>query len=215
MIDAQQRAAALVVDAARRAVTGYAPEELEVFDGVAAGWREQAARGARQQEAPGSAVGFGIDTALVSELFLQATSAAVTEVLVLGVTGVGAGLRARWLRRRGRDATTAEPTEALEPTEAPEPTEALEPTRPAGESAKAASEPEGPATGSAGPAAGTGPTAPGADTGPADGLGLTGPQMATLQQACRRHALALGLPPDAADLLADALVGALAAPGDR
>ncbi|WP_431973698.1 hypothetical protein [Micromonospora haikouensis] len=209
MIDAQQRAAALVVDAARRAVTGYAPEELEVFDGVAAGWREQAARGARQQEAPGSAVGFGIDTALVSELFLQATSAAVTEVLVLGVTGVGAGLRARWLRHRGRGTTTAEPTEALEPTEAPEP------TRPAGESAKAASEPEGPANGSAGPAAGTGPTAPRADTGPADGLGLTGPQVAALQQACRRHALALGLPPDAADLLADALVGALAAPGDR
>ncbi|MFC5942359.1 hypothetical protein ABUL04_26995 [Micromonospora harpali] len=204
MIDAQQRAAALVVDAARRAVTGYAPEELEVFDGVAAGWREQAARGARQQEAPGSAVGFGIDTTLVSELFLQATSAAVTEVLVLGVTGVGAGLRARWLRRRGRDATTAEPTEAL-----------AEVTMPANEPAEPASEPEGPASEPTAPAADTGRADSATGPGRADGLGLTGPQMAALQQACRRHALALGLPADAADLLADALVGALAAPGDR
>ncbi|MFI7434404.1 hypothetical protein [Micromonospora haikouensis] len=204
MIDAQQRAAALVVDAARRAVTGYAPEELEVFDGVAAGWREQAARGARQQEAPGSAVGFGIDTALVSELFLQAASAAVTEVLVLGVTGVGAGLRARWLRRRGRDATTAEPTEAL-----------AEVTMPADEPAEPASEPEGLASEPTAPAADTGRADSATSPRRADGLGLTGPQVATLQQACRRHALALGLPPDAADLLADALVGAMAAPGDR
>ncbi|MFC8848793.1 MULTISPECIES: hypothetical protein [unclassified Micromonospora] len=191
MIDAQQRAAALVVDAARSAVTRYAPEELEVFDGVAAGWRQEAAKGARQPGTPGSAVSFGIDTALVSELFLQAASAAVSEVLVLGVTGVGAGLRAGWLRRRTRGATAAESTEA-----------------PAG--------PTEPASGpTEEPAADTGPTEPATGTGRVDGLGLTGPQVAELRQACRRHALALGLPPDAADLLADALVGAMAAPGDR
>jgi hypothetical protein len=91
--DRQQLAVALVVDAARDAVSRIAPEELEVFDGVAAGWQERTAKGTRQWAAPGSSVGFGIDTALFSELFLQAVGAAVTEVLVLGATGLGAGIR--------------------------------------------------------------------------------------------------------------------------
>ncbi|MEU7620704.1 hypothetical protein AB0B27_32160, partial [Micromonospora rifamycinica] len=102
MPDLPPQVAVLVVDAAHTAVTRYAPEELEVFDTVAVDWRTGSARPARTSRAPGSAVGFGIDTSLVSELFLQAVAAASSEVLVLGATGIGAGIRAGWLRRRRR-----------------------------------------------------------------------------------------------------------------
>lgn len=44
---------------------------------------------------------------------------------------------------------------------------------------------------------------------------LTAEQAARLHAACRRHALALGLPPEAADLLADATIGAAVTPHDR
>ncbi|TDC46452.1 hypothetical protein E1258_29435 [Micromonospora sp. KC207] len=241
MIDAQQRAATLVVDAARSAVTRYAPEELEVFDGVVAGWQERTARSSRRPGTPGSAVGFGIDAALVSELFLQAASAAVSEVLVLGATGIGAGLRARWVRHRSRGAAAADPMDpaaestgpAAEPTDrAAGPTDlAGEPTQPTDGSPEPADEPTDPADDTGRPAASVpadaprsagevdGGTGAGSEasvhTGRVDGLGLTKPQVAELRQACRRHALALGLPPEAADLLADALVGAIAVPGDR
>ncbi|MEU1604680.1 hypothetical protein [Micromonospora matsumotoense] len=74
MLDLAPRVAVLVVDAARTAVSRYAPEELEVFDTVAADWRAGAAPPARVSRAPGSAIGFGIDISLVSELFLQAVA---------------------------------------------------------------------------------------------------------------------------------------------
>lgn len=181
MTDREQLAAALVADAARTTVRQLAPEELEVFDGVVAGWRERPTRIGRQQPAPGSSVGFGIDTALVTDVVLQAVVAAVSEVLVLGVTGVGAELRASWRRRRGQERVA---------------------------------EPVGPSDGEPSEVAGSGTDGTGSPTA-ANQLGLTGSQVEELRRACRRHALALGLSAESADLLADATVGAMVAPGPR
>ncbi|MFK3983450.1 hypothetical protein ACI2K4_24080 [Micromonospora sp. NPDC050397] len=194
MTDRQQYAAVLVVDAARSAVSGIAPEELEVFDGVLANWQERAARVGRQRPVPGGSVGFGIDAALVSEVLLQAVAAAVSEILVLGVAGIAAEIRASWKPRRSRNGTAG----AVEEQAVTGP----------------AAEVEAGAGGSTAEAEGA--TEAGADrTGQpttADRLGLTETQIVELRRACHRHALALGLSPESADLLADATVGAVVAP---
>ncbi|WFE65799.1 hypothetical protein [Micromonospora sp. WMMD714] len=207
MPDLPPQFAVLVVDAARTAVTRYAPEELEVFDTVAVDWRTGGARPARTSRAPGSAVGFGIDTSLVSELFLQAVAAASSEVLVLGATGIGAGIRAGWRRRRRR----ADPT----PPAGSGSTPAAD--GPADHPASAAPQPD-----TAPPAARQAVDAPpavrqadAAAPTPTEPLELTAEQAARLRAACRRHALALGLTPEAADLLADAAVGATVTSDDR
>ncbi|MEV0804940.1 hypothetical protein [Micromonospora sp. NPDC050200] len=189
VINRQQHFAALVVSAARSAVAQYAPEELEVFDGVAAGWQERTAKAVRQPAGPGSAVGFGIDSTLVSELFLQAVAAAASEVLVLGVTGIGAEIRAGWRRRRAPDRAPTGSTESAGVMASPDAVEVADALRPA-------------------IGAGDRPST-------VSRLGLTEPQAAKLHQACRRHALALGLPSEAAELLADATVGAMVVPGER
>ncbi|MEU8372384.1 hypothetical protein AB0C22_04610 [Micromonospora sp. NPDC048894] len=193
MLELSPQVAVLVVDAARTAVTRYAPEELEVFDAVAADWRAGTGRPARTSGAPGSAVGFGIDTSLVGELFLQAVAAATSEVLVLGATGIGTGILAGWRRRR----RPSEPSPGTEPSSTP----------PAGDRDGTSADPRPAACASAAPLPGT----------PAqqDRLELTAEQAVLLRAACRRHALALGLPPEAADLLADATIGATVTPDDR
>ncbi|MFI9638583.1 hypothetical protein ACIG87_00740 [Micromonospora sp. NPDC051925] len=189
MFEVSPSISALVVHAARTAVTRYAPEELEVFDTVAADWRAGAVRPAGKSRAPGSAVGFGIDTSLVSELFLQAVAAATSEVLVVAATGIGAGIRAGWRRRR----TPVDPPSLAAPSRTPPAVDQDGTSHAAQEAASASADP---------------PT-------PADRLELTAEQAARLREACRRHALALGLPPEAADLLADATIGATVTPGDR
>ncbi|MEU1884797.1 hypothetical protein [Micromonospora sp. WMMD987] len=211
MPDLPPQFAVLVVDAARTAVTRYAPEELEVFDTVAVDWRTGGARPARTSRAPGSAVGFGIDTSLVSELFLQAVAAASSEVLVLGATGIGAGIRAGWRRRRrradptppaGSGSTPAAAGPADDPASAARQADTTPPAvRQAVDAPPAIRQAE-----TAPPAAAPSPTEP---------LELTAEQAARLRAACRRHALALGLTPEAADLLADAAVGATVTSDDR
>ncbi|MFV2114818.1 hypothetical protein ACFHW0_21110 [Micromonospora sp. LOL_025] len=99
MTEPQNVAADLVVGAARAAVRRIAPEELPVFDEVAAGWRRQLSKGSVSWSVPQGGVGFGIDVTLVTELALQVVAAAVGEVLVLGAATVRAGL----LRRRRRE----------------------------------------------------------------------------------------------------------------
>ncbi|WP_328346891.1 hypothetical protein [Micromonospora sp. NBC_00421] len=193
MLDLPPQVAFFVVDAARTAVTRQAPEELEVFDAVAADWRAGTAPPARPSGAPGSAVGFGIDISLVSELFLQAVAAATSEVLVLGATGIGAGIRAGWRRHR-------RPADPASLTASP-------PTPPSGDQDATSSAGRGVAATSALPRTGA--------PGPEGRLELTAEQAARLHEACRRHALALGLSPEAADLLADATIGAAVVPDDR
>lgn len=164
----------LIVDAARAAVRRLAPEEIEVFDQVYAGWRRQGGSAA-QWSRPGGSVGFGIDSVLLTEVALQSISAAVTEVLVVGATAAGT-MGLGWLRRRRRAAS-------------------------AGESAAP------PLPGSPSGSAGV------ADAPPA--TALTDTQVTRLREACRRHAVALGLSTEQAELLADALVGALDGTGPR
>lgn len=148
----QQHAADLVVRAAHAGVRRMAAEELPVFAEVAAGWRRELSTGRANWSAPGGAVGFGIDTTLLTELVLQAVAAAVGEVLVVTVTTVRAGL----LRRRRPEVPAAD------------------------------------------------------DQAPSDALPtLDQAQLVRLRDACRRHAVALGLDPDRAALLADAAVGAM------
>jgi hypothetical protein len=93
----------VAVAAARVAVARLAPEELAVFDPVAAAWRRRPRRG--RWSAPGRSVGFGVETVLVTEVALQAAGQAVAEVLVLGGTLLGR----RWWRRRRADPPVAVP----------------------------------------------------------------------------------------------------------
>ncbi|MFG2051316.1 hypothetical protein ACGFIW_28285 [Micromonospora sp. NPDC048935] len=90
-IDASQ----FVVGLARQVSGRLAPDESELFDEVAALWRAGAARG----RTPGSAVGFGIDEALVSAIVLEAVAMSVREVLGLGAEVA----RSRWRRWRGTE----------------------------------------------------------------------------------------------------------------
>ncbi|MEW2379600.1 hypothetical protein AB0883_26345 [Micromonospora sp. NPDC047812] len=99
MTEPQNVAADLVVGAAHAAVRRIAPEELPVFDEVAAGWRRQLSKGRVSWSVPQDGVGFGLDVTLLTELVLQVVAAAVGEVLVIGATTVQAGL----LRRRRRE----------------------------------------------------------------------------------------------------------------
>ncbi|MER7419411.1 hypothetical protein ABT346_21955 [Micromonospora peucetia] len=115
MTEPQNATAELVVDAAHAAVRRLAPEELPIFDEVAAGWRRQLSKGRTTWSVPQGGVGFGIDTTLLTEVVLQVVAAAVGEVLVLGATTARVGL----LRRRRRELPT--PPEArpgLDPNQA-------------------------------------------------------------------------------------------------
>ncbi len=96
----------LIVAASRHAVAQIAPAESEVFDGVADGWRADVTSGRRDWTVPGSSVGFGIDSTLVTEVVIQASAAAVAEVLIGAGRGLGRGWR-RWWRRRATPANTA------------------------------------------------------------------------------------------------------------
>jgi hypothetical protein len=88
----------LVLAASREAVTKLAPEELEVFDSVATDWRRRVDR--NDWSTPGGSVGFGIESALVTELVIQVAGAAIAEIFAFAATRA----RSRWRRWRGRKA---------------------------------------------------------------------------------------------------------------
>ena len=136
-----------VLAASRTAATTMVPEELEVFDSVAAQWRSRVDRD--DWSTPGGAVGFGIESALLTELIMQVVGAAK-----MGEASVAARhAQSRWRRWRRRK--------------------------------------EG---------------SPAATTQPAS----SGPEVEMrLREATQRHAVALGLSAGQAELLADAVVGAL------
>jgi hypothetical protein len=143
----------------RRIVSQSAPEELEVVDAVADAWLSEEPGNGRSRGTPGAAVGFGVETVLLSQLLLPIVSGALADVL-----GTVALERGR-LKRKRRDAK----------------------------------------------AAATGPDSAKAGSTAESGLPL---QLATeqaesLRTACQRHARALGMSPQRAELLADAFLGAL------
>lgn len=82
----------LVNEAGRRAVSRIAPDELPFYDQVAEQRR-------RHSSPPGSAVGFGIEVPLISEIVLQVIESALSDILVLGAAVAGTGV-VRWVRRR-------------------------------------------------------------------------------------------------------------------
>ena len=150
--DAPQVERAVIV-AAKAAVARSAAHELVVFDAAVSLWRTSRTRHGRRRRwrALGGSAGFGADTALVTDLVLQAATAATGEVLVLAAATGGSWLR-RWRRARRRpNAVSAE-------------------------------------------------------------VSITADQAACLRAACQRHGTALGLTSEIADVLADALVGAVQTP---
>ncbi|MER7456029.1 hypothetical protein [Micromonospora sp. NPDC126480] len=148
-------ASAVVVRLAREVSEQLAPEESGVFDEVAAAWRAGHSAG----RAPGGAVGFGIEEALVSAVVIEVVAGSLRDLLGLGAAAV----RSRWRRWRRRDRT--------------------------------------------------GPELAGAAVPAVDGrIVLTAAQVARLRELSRRHAITLGLDEATADLLADALVGAVHMP---
>jgi hypothetical protein len=157
---------AWVAEVARVVISRLAPQELAVFDAMAARWLAGDMPRRRPGRMPGAAVGFGIDAVLLSELVFPIVTAAVGEVF-----GTVVVERIRPRRRSAR--SPAEPQATP-----PEASAGTAGARTAGER-------------------------------PGDVVKLTGQQMHDLHDACRRHAMTLGLPPEMAVLLADAVVGAL------
>jgi len=146
---------------AREVIFRLAPQELAVFDTMADRWLSGAVPRRKPRRMPGTAVGFGVDAVLLSEIVFPVITVALGEVL--GTTAVER-IRPRRRSARSRAAPHATPPEA---------------------------------------SAGTAGDRPGEE------VKLTGQQAHDLHDACRRHAITLGLPPATAALLADAVVGAL------
>jgi len=95
----------LVLAASRDAVTTMAPQELEVFDAVAAQWRRRVDH--NDGSTPGGAVGFGIESALMTELIMQVVGAAIGEVFSVAARHA----QSRWRRwRRRKEGPPAAPT---------------------------------------------------------------------------------------------------------
>jgi hypothetical protein len=146
-------ASVLAIDLARRVVDVIAPEEDAVFDEVASSWRAGSAAG----RPPGGSIGFGIETALVSELALQVVAGSLVEVIGFGVTAA----RSWWPPGRRRRKVIAASRLAVE-------------------------------------------------VSAVDGrIALSAAQAAELRTVARRHAVTLGMGKARADLLADAVVGAV------
>jgi hypothetical protein len=68
-------------DVVRDVILQLAPEELPVFDSVADAWLADDQRRRRSGKAPGAAVGFGVETLLLTELAFPIITSALGEVL--------------------------------------------------------------------------------------------------------------------------------------
>jgi hypothetical protein len=73
--------AAQVTEVVRDVIRQLAPEELPVFDSVADAWLAGGRRQRRSGKSPGAAVGFGVETLLLTELAFPIITGALSEVL--------------------------------------------------------------------------------------------------------------------------------------
>lgn len=73
--------AADVTEVVRHVVSRLAPDELEAVDTVADAWRKDGLANQRSKGAPGAAVGFGVESVLLTALLFPIVSAAIGEVL--------------------------------------------------------------------------------------------------------------------------------------
>ena len=185
----------------REAIDRVAPRELAVFDSVADAWLAAGGQSRRPRRRPGPTVGFGVDSVLLAELAFPILTGALGEVLG-NVVWERVGPRRRSARHgsAAKDSVTETKDSVTETTVTEIGVTEIAVTEIAvtevsvtgGTAAQDSAAPDG---------------APGelADRG----IEFTGQQMRDLRDACRRHGVTLGLPADRAELLADAVVGAL------
>jgi hypothetical protein len=158
-----------------------------VFDAVAAAWLSGDLPGRRRRREPGAAVGFGIDSVLLSELVFPIITGAFGQVLATSITSRTKAMRIG--RRPGRQS--------------------------APDAVAAAGEGAAVATGETVVAIETSVRTTGVTVGDRDGervahrVAFTAGQLRTIHDICLQDAATLGLPPAKARLLADAVVGAL------
>jgi hypothetical protein len=182
------------VGVVREAIGRVAPRELAVFGSVADTWLAAGGQSRRPRRRPGPTVGFGIDSVLLAELAFPILTGALGEVLG-NVVWERVGPRRRSARHRSaaQDSVTETTVTQIGVSEI-----AVTEVSVTGASA---------APDSAAPDSAASDGAPGELAG--RGIEFTGQQMRDLRDACRRHGVTLGLPADTAELLADAVVGAL------
>jgi hypothetical protein len=101
-----------VSEVVREVIRQLAPEELPVFGSMADDWLSEGQRRWRSGKPPGAAVGFGVETLLLTQLAFPIITAAIGEVLG-DVAEDRVRLRTR--RRAGRRAATAEVRPAAGP----------------------------------------------------------------------------------------------------
>ncbi len=101
--------AAQVIGAAREVVRQLEPEELVVFDAAAESWLSGDLPGRRRQREPGAAVGFGIETVLLSELVFPVITGALGQVLGTSITPMTERLRFGRRKARQLAAPAADP----------------------------------------------------------------------------------------------------------
>jgi hypothetical protein len=182
------------VGVVREAIGRVAPRELAVFGSVADTWLAAGGQSRRPRRRPGPTVGFGIDSVLLAELAFPILTGALGEVLG-NVVWERVGPRRRSARHRSaaQDSVTETTVTQIGVSEI-----AVTEVSVTGASA---------APDSAAPDSAASDGTPGELAG--RGIEFTGQQMRDLRDACRRHGVTLGLPADTAELLADAVVGAL------
>jgi hypothetical protein len=192
------------VGVVREAIGRVAPRELAVFGSVADTWLAAGGQSRRPRRRPGPTVGFGIDSVLLAELAFPILTGALGEVLG-NVVWERVGPRRRSARRR-----SAAPDSVTETTVTQTGLSEIAVTEVSVTGASAG--PDGAAPDSAAPDSAA-PDSAAPDSAPGElagrGIEFTGQQMRDLRDACRRHGVTLGLPADTAELLADAVVGAL------
>jgi hypothetical protein len=219
------------VGVVRKAIGRVAPRELAVFGSVADAWLAAGGQSRRPKRRPGPTVGFGVDSVLLAELAFPILTGALGEVLG-NVVWDRVGPRRRSARHRGaapdsvteaQDSVTEAQDSVTETQDSVTETQdsvtetvtettvteiggseiAVAEVRVTGASAT----PDSAAPDSATQDSAAPDSAPGELAG--RGIEFTGQQMRDLRDACRRHGVTLGLPADTAELLADAVVGAL------
>jgi hypothetical protein len=97
-----------VKDVVRHVVSRFEPEELEVMDAVADAWLSEELGNGRPKGTPGTTVGFGVETVLLSQLLFPIVSGAIGDVL--GTIALEPGKLKR--KRRAAGAVPAGPDSA-------------------------------------------------------------------------------------------------------
>jgi hypothetical protein len=194
------------VGVVREAIDRVAPRELAVFDSVADAWLAAGGQSRRPRRRPGPTVGFGVDSVLLAELAFPILTGALGEVLG-NVVWERVGPR----RRSARHGSAAKDSVTETKDSVTETTVTEIGVTEIGVTEIAVTEIAVTEVSVTGATAAQDSAAPdGAPGELADrGIEFTGQQMRDLRDACRRHGVTLGLPADRAELLADAVVGAL------